>query len=73
MSETALPKAIVIAGAMIAIAVASGHMGFGGFLWGLIGVGAGCYIAWREFWGGEIPGLNRDDDGDDDPVADRFR
>ncbi len=73
MSDNTLSKAVIISGAMIALAIASGHLGFGGFIWGLLGVGAGCYLAWREIWKGEMPDLGGNDDEPEDPVADRFR
>jgi disulfide bond formation protein DsbB len=71
MTENALPKAIVIAGAMIAIATGASHFGAAGFVWMLLGVGAGGFLAWREFWGGELPGKTPAEG--EDAVADRFR
>lgn len=73
MSDTAIPKAIIIAGAMIAISATASHHGAGGFIWTLLAVGGGGYLAWREFWNGEMPNLKRDEDDTEDPVADRFR
>jgi len=71
MTENALPKAIVIAGAMISFATGAAQFGMAGFFWMLIGVAAGGYLAWREIWGGRLDlGENSQDS---DAVADRFR
>ncbi len=71
MTENALPKAIVLAAGVLAIAIAGSHQGSAGFVWTLLSVGAAGYVCWREFWQGGLSLPANDDE--DDPVADRFR
>jgi disulfide bond formation protein DsbB len=70
MTEQTIPKAIIIAGGMIAMSIGASHFGAAGFLFVILGLGGGGYLAWKEFWGNEY---QSSEPNHNDIVADRFR